>query len=97
MYFSGSTSGIPPTLELTTVSPQATATKIAIQNASLKKMSPQINNLSLTLEWHSSPSIWTLDCKPYFSMVSSKTILFGPSPPITKSTVMPLTFFLQRQ
>ncbi len=76
---------MPPTRVLTTCSPQAAASTMAMQKASvseeLRKMSP-ITSTSRTLSCLIGPSSVTRDCSRCRSITSSRMIRFGPSPPI---------------
>ena len=85
----GKTSGIPPTLVLTQRRPHEAASRIAIQNASVKDVFKNIwplHSTSLTLLCGILPSSSILSAKLYLSFSSSRIARFGPSPPIMKWT-----------
>mmetsp|Transcript_3312 Transcript_3312/g.9737 ORF Transcript_3312/g.9737 Transcript_3312/m.9737 type:complete len:210 (-) Transcript_3312:585-1214(-) len=86
---SGSTSGTPPTLVLTTVSPTAAASTRATQNASVseqfRKMLPCARN-SRTSSLFTTPVSSTRSASPSDRTISSSAFRFGPSPPITNRT-----------
>ena len=78
---------IPPTFVLTTSKPELAASTIAIQKASVKEVFKKICPLtitSLTCLCGIAPIISTLSYKLCFSLIASKGLRLGPSPPTIK-------------
>ena len=87
----GRTSGTPPTSVVTTSSPQQAASKIAIQNDSVKlvfkKMCP-LHRTSLTFSCGKPPRSSTLPCRLCLSTSSKRSAIPVPSPPMIKLTLV---------
>lgn len=87
----GNTSGTPPTSVVTTRRPQHAASKIAMQNDSVRevfrKMWP-LHKAFLTSECLRAPKSSTLPSRPFLSTNYFKTTILGPSPPIIKFTCL---------
>ena len=87
---SGKTSGTPPTFVDTTNNPHDAASKIAIQNDSVKEQFKNIcprTNTFLTFACGTDPKNSTRSCNRSRSTISSNTNFFDPSPPMIKSTL----------
>lgn len=81
---------IPPTFVLTQSNPQDAASRIAIQNASvrlvLRKICPMLRTYG-TSELGKLPSNSTRSPMLYLSFISFNKFILGPSPPIIKYTL----------
>ena len=87
----GSTSGTPPTSVDTTSRPQQAASRMAMQNDSVKLVFRKIwprQSTSLTLSCGRPPSSSTLPCKLCFSTSAYSYFMPSPSPPMIKFTFL---------